>query len=196
MENQRIHYYWCFLIQFVHGSYFFIGLEKKIQNSAQWLYSQILMFPAIFILNSINNVRLRIHVFIKVAKEQKWIKFVHVHQDWWHLSEHRHRKSLHIDSLKQKKKHVGSQSVICFHHIDNFLKKIKTRRVTKCNMLSHSTLTMTHRQTKTHWHMNTARKYRAKRWEVIVPTTWRSYGLRLTIVAKGEGNHNGLVMGW
>ena len=25
-----------------------------------------------------------------------------------------HRKSVHIDSLK-KKKHVGSQSVICFH---------------------------------------------------------------------------------
>ena len=50
-------------------------------------------------------------------------------------------------------------------------------------MLSHSTLTMMHRQAKTHCHMNTARKYRAKRRKVIVPTAWRSYGLRLTDVA-------------
>ena len=47
-------------------------------------------------------------------------------------------------------------------------------------MPSHSTLTMMHRQTKTHCHMNTARKDRAKRRKVIVPTAWRSYGLRLT----------------
>ena len=47
-------------------------------------------------------------------------------------------------------------------------------------MLSHSTLTMMHRQAKTHCHMNTARKDRAKRRKVIVPTTWRSCGLRLT----------------
>ena len=41
--------------------------------------------------------------------------FQNVRQDFDIYRNIDHRKSVHLDSLKKKKKHVGPQSVICFH---------------------------------------------------------------------------------
>ena len=60
-----------------------------------------------------------------------------------------HRKSVDIDSLKNKKTRRVTKCNMLSHHTKKNKKK-KKRRVTKCNVVSHSTLTMTHRQTKTH----------------------------------------------